>query len=194
MKKLYLSVLAVLFLASVQAQATFTIDSENPVKVSVKGASTLHDWEAVASDVSGYPDKLEINFDAVNGISDFNFSVGVESLDGGRGASMNKKIRKALLSVDNPNITYSSASSEISKNADDDSYSIKSTGTLSLAGLDKEVEVVATAIVSDGVLVISGSHPLKMSDFDIEPPTAMFGQIKTRDDITVVFEFRYTAE
>jgi len=32
---------------------------------------------------------------------------------------------------------------------------------------------------------------MKLSDFDIEPPSAMFGQIQTKDDIVVHFNFIY---
>ena len=40
-------------------------------------------------------------------------------------------------------------------------------------------------------ITLKGSKPLKFSEFDIEPPSATFGQIVCGDDIAVNFEFRY---
>ena len=193
MKKLHLTILFVFLLVFVQAQ-TYTIDPENGVNISVKGNSTLHEWEAVASSVSDYPQALSTSIDSLSGFENFGFKVGVESLDGGRGASMNKKIKKALISDEYPHIIFKSSSVEIIPSDSENQNQLNATGTLDIAGKSIDVEVVVQLAFSETDLVISGSKALKMSDFDIEPPTAMFGQIKTRDDITVHFEFRYVAD
>jgi len=36
-----------------------------------------------------------------------------------------------------------------------------------------------------------GNEPMKMTDFGIEPPSALFGQIQTKDEIVVVFTLVY---
>jgi len=67
-----------------------------------------------------------------------------------------------------------------------------STGILSIAGNEQEVEVAVTGqLTAEGQLTFKGSKALKFSDFDIEPPSAMFGQIVCGDEITVHFEFHY---
>lgn len=177
-----------------KAQTTFTIAPDDAVKVSVKGNSTLHEWEAVASEIMDYPTELSIDLDGPTGLEDFGFKVGVESLDGGRGASMNKKIRKALLSADHPHIIFNAKDVEVVPSDSEDYNQIKTKGPLQIAGKSLDVDVEAKISFGDNELIISGTKALKMSDFDIEPPTAMFGQIKTRDDITVHFEFRYVAK
>lgn len=188
--------LPLVFLISYQINhaQNFTLADVDGVKVSVKGNSTLHEWEAVASDIKDYPTTIATDLKTSSGFEDFGFKVGVESLDGGRGSSMNNKINKALLSTDHPNIVFTSSKVELMEGAEAGQSKIKSMGTLEIAGKSLEVEVEASVNQEDNQLVISGSKALKMSDFGIEPPTAMFGQIKTRDDIEVHFEFRYVKE
>ena len=61
-----------------------------------------------------------------------------------------------------------------------------------MAGTSKEIEVTVNIQETDtGGLVLQGSKALKMSDFGITPPSALFGQIQTDDAITVHFEFVY---
>lgn len=194
MKNLLFSLSFLLACSLSYAQTEFTIAPENAVTVSVKGNSTLHEWEAVASEIMDYPAELSIDLDGPTGLENFGFKVGVESLDGGRGASMNKKIRKALIATDHPHIIFNATYVEVVPSDSEDHNQIKTKGPLQIAGKSLDVDVDAKISFKENELVISGSKALKMSDFDIEPPTAMFGQIKTRDDITVHFEFRYIAK
>jgi len=60
-------------------------------------------------------------------------------------------------------------------------------GRLSLAGVERPIDIRATgARVGEG-FSFSGSKDLLMSDYQIKPPTMMFGTIKTADLITVKF-------
>jgi len=173
------------------AQTTYAISADDGAKVSVKGNSTLHEWEAVASEIIDHPTEITTDLAGNVGFENFGFKVGVESLDGGRGASMNKKINKALVSSTSPYIVYNATEVEFAPGSGDGENMINSKGTLEIAGKSMDIVVDAKVKLEGEQLVISGSKAFKMSDFDIEPPTAMFGQIKTRDDITVHFEFRY---
>jgi hypothetical protein len=47
---------------------------------------------------------------------------------------------------------------------------------------------------ADGTYQATGSLPLLMSDFGIDPPTAMFGLIKVHDQITVRFKLIATPQ
>ena len=45
----------------------------------------------------------------------------------------------------------------------------------------------------DGSIALTGSLSLLMTDFGVEPPTAMLGMMKTADQVTVKFELRVRA-
>jgi hypothetical protein len=60
-------------------------------------------------------------------------------------------------------------------------------GRLSLAGVERKIDVAAAGVrVRDG-LEISGSKDLLMTDYQIKPPTMMLGAIRTKNLITVKF-------
>jgi hypothetical protein len=60
-------------------------------------------------------------------------------------------------------------------------------GRLSLAGVERKIDVGATGVrVKDGWQV-TGSKDLLMTDYQIKPPTMMLGAIKTKNLITVKF-------
>lgn len=57
---------------------------------------------------------------------------------------------------------------------------------ISIAGVGKSVPIHARVRkMADNKLQIYAERPLKMSDFGIQPPTALMGMIKTNDDITI---------
>jgi hypothetical protein len=74
----------------------------------------------------------------------------------------------------------------VSKGADGVSGTL--TGTLKLGGATKTIAIPATGKVDGGVLHVTGAYALKMSDFNLTPPSLMFGRIKVRDDLTVKFD------
>jgi len=46
----------------------------------------------------------------------------------------------------------------------------------------------------DGTVIAKGSVPIKMTDYGIKPPTALFGRLKTGDDVKVNFELSIGAK
>ena len=61
-------------------------------------------------------------------------------------------------------------------------------GTLSVAGVTRDVVLPVVTSTRDGALWVTGSIDLVMTDFGIEPPTAMLGSLKTDPKVTVRFE------
>jgi len=160
------------------AQNTFTATTESSIVVA--GTSTLHDWEANAEKLTA---KGTINTSAsdIEGVTSFTLSVPVESLESGKGG-MNKNMYKALESDDHPNITFKLNNvKSISGNK------IIVTGNLSIAGTTKPVELNANYSLSGGTVKLSGSKEIDMRTFNIDPPTAMFGTIKTGELINIKY-------
>ena len=61
-------------------------------------------------------------------------------------------------------------------------------GTLTVAGVTKPIELMMNLTIEDQNLRITGNKILHMSDFGIVPPTMMMGALKTRDEIEIVFD------
>jgi len=172
-----------------QAQ-TFTA-IEDSVSVIVTGESTLHDWTVTVSGITNYPAELTLTPAEGEVIDAFSIQIGVVSMDGGRGSAMNEKIHTALESTSFPSIIYTQSGTATIKQNDNSSFTIVSNGILNVAGASRNVSIEVIVIVNDGFLKLSAHQELKMSDFGIDPPSAMFGQIQTKDDIAVDIAFTY---
>ena len=59
---------------------------------------------------------------------------------------------------------------------------------ITIAGEQRKLNLSAAIRQSNGTISIKGKKELKLSDFNISPPAAMFGQIETGNEITVVFD------
>ena len=62
---------------------------------------------------------------------------------------------------------------------------MKPTGTLTVAGVERPIELVLDVKEQSGALHVSGSRDLLMTDFGIKPPTMFMGMLKTDDKITI---------
>ena len=105
---------------------------------------------------------------------------------------MDKKCYKALLYKEHPNINYKFKSIKEIKLKVDNTYTATLSGALTIAGKTKLAEILVEIILKDDNINIKGKKALKMSDFDVKPPTALLGTIKTGNDITIEFNLNYT--
>jgi len=176
---------------STQAQ-TFQLATDTASTITVTGTSTLHGWTVAVNEIQDVPTTLILAGDNENRVDSFSFGVVVKSMDGGRGASMNTKIINALQAANHPVIRYQQTEAATISGIDaDGNFKLVSKGNLNMVGLEKVIEIeVMGQKTADGI-ILKGSKPLKFSEFEIEPPSAMFGQIVCGDDIAVNFEFRY---
>lgn len=172
------------------SQGTYTFPKDSLPSISITGTSTLHGWTVTAGEIMDFPDELAINFIEGQTIDSFSFTVQVASLDGGRGASMNGKIQSALQATSSPTIEFRQTQPAVITNSEGQ-WVLNSTGILSMAGKEKTVSVDVQLEQMEGGVSFKGSKDLKMSDYEMKPPSAMFGQIQTDDAITVHFEFNY---
>lgn len=183
---------------SIQAQTNLSVQSDS--KISVDGGSTLHDWTAAVNAFEGTctlgPALEKKSLKTGEAMSDISLTCQVESMDGGRGAAMNKKIRNALKMTSHPQITFKASNGTITEIKDKaaGTFTLSTKGELSMAGVTKEVEILLEGKrEAENKISLKGSKDLKMSTFEIEQPSAMFGQIVTKDEISIRFELNLSA-
>ena len=104
---------------------------------------------------------------------------------------MNKKTYDALEADDYPSITFELISiSDLESSGNQ--FSGKATGTMKIAGESSVMTVPFQGSVVDGsTFKVKGDFSLEMSDFGIDPPTAMLGTLKTGDKVTLNYEFTF---
>lgn len=158
----------------------------------IQGTSTLHDWTCNVTKVDG---TIEMDSKVLtkgiwsenSKIKTLKVSVPVESIKSPRGAAMEKKLYNALKSEKFPFIvfTLNNIKSMPSKTG---SSQLEATGTLNVAGVEKPVSLLVNATFNaEKNLSFAGSYSMNMKDFDVEPPSAMFGQIVSGEKVTISF-------
>lgn len=184
LKHLFTSVLLIAFtFSSSVAQEIFKLD-ENNSKLVITGTSSIHDWEMVVKDFRCEA-SMVIKDQSVIQITDIDFSCKVADMTSNN-KIMDGKAHKALGSSKHPEIKFRFEKGDMMNLLDTPS---KMKGNLLLAGIQKPVEVVFSIIAENqNLLKVEGRIPLKMSDFGIEPPTAMMGTLKTGDVVQIIYE------
>jgi len=184
MKRLILATLLMMGLsvclnAQVKYHASYT-------KISIAGTSTLHNWDMESEKANC---DISFNFDGANitGLSSLLFTVEAESLKSDS-KGLDKNAYKALDVGKHPAISFSSNFANIRSNGPN-SYVISAKGKLTISGVSKEVWVAAVSTVNPADLSIqtAGSAKIKMTEYNVTPPSFMFGAMKTGDEITVKF-------
>ncbi len=171
-------------------QSIYKIIETKGFDIKLSGTSTLHDWEMDALSTTGEAKfMLKSGSDDLVSIKSLSFSLHVKDLKSDS-EGLNKNAYKALKSDKYKNIHYQLTSSIIS--SQNDGYLIKSNGKLTIAGITKDIEMLAYCEINDdGSITFIGSHKLNMTDYNVEPPSFMFGAMKTGDAITLNFKVVY---
>ncbi|WP_340111648.1 YceI family protein [Maribellus mangrovi] len=187
MKKLnfrYLILSALIISAQLVANADvpFRLDGAAS-KMVISGTSSVHDWEIEVSEFE-CDAVVKTDENETFSISDVNVVCEVENVKS-HNKIMDNKTYKALDGKDHPKITFKSTEQvTISENG---KASIK--GKLNIAGISKEVVLPFTvAGENDSSVKLNGKIPVKMSDYGIEPPTAMMGALKTGDEVVISYD------
>jgi polyisoprenoid-binding protein YceI len=99
---------------------------------------------------------------------------------------MNDHMMKALKADAHPMITFKVASYELA--TVDGVLQATLTGTLNLGGVEKPLVVVTKAKEEGGMLRVTGTQKIDMTQFGLKPPTLMMNTLKVGSDVTVGFD------
>lgn len=174
---------------SVEAQ---TMLQSHAVNISLTGTSSLHDWEMKAANGTSQASFVLSNSGIITSISKLDFSLAAKSLKSDHKA-MDKNTYKALNADKNPNISFVLTSATVTP-TQGNTYELRCFGKMTIAGTTKDTELTATAKYSpaDKSFKVTGIKKMKMTDYNVKPPTAMLGTIKTGNDISIAYNLEFT--
>ena len=165
-------------------------------KLTIAGSSNIHEWKASTADVRIKNAKLAINLTEPgflagivkpSALEAFEISVPVATLKSDKDG-LDKNMYKALLADKNPDITF--RATRLVAGATEGT--IRATGMLKIAGVDKEVSFDIKTQLTGALLNLKGVVPILMTDWGIAPPKAMLGMLKTDPKVTVTFDVNLT--
>lgn len=174
--------LAIFLYHPLHAQSKLTVKS---IKATIQGSSTLHDWESQITQITCLGDFQSEN-SLLKTIADISVKIPVAGIKSSEGKMMDNKTYEAFKSDEHPYITYTASHAQIATDAARNT-TIKVLGSLTMAGTTKPITVEAKGkSLPNGDMEISIARKLKMTEFNMKPPTAMMGTIKVGDEVTVV--------
>jgi len=173
----------------VQAQTSYKTKTGT---ITIKGTSNVHDWEMKAANGQSDASFVMDAAGKITAISTLNFTIAAKSLKS-QHTGMDNNTYKALKATANPNLSFVGTSATI-KPTTPNNYLITCKGNLTIAGKTRQTEVLASGVYDpkSKSFMVSGVKNLKMTDFDVAPPKALLGTIKTGNDISVGYTMTFT--
>ena len=183
----YLILVLILIAGSVLAQETYILNKSNS-SMKVSGTSNVHDW---AMDVNNFQGYLFVNHAEDNyEISRVYFKAKAKSILSDK-KLMNKKAHEALKVDEHSSITFRLSEVKNLKTTED-KVSGTIQGDLVIAGKTNQIELTFSGKLKDNQIHIQDTYTLNMSDYNVEPPTAMLGSVKTDDKVLVNFDMIFS--
>lgn len=149
-------------------------------KVWVEGTSNVRGFKCAATEITSRIAKNE-SVELARLVEDALVVIPVTKLDCGNG-KMNEHMSNALKAERNANIEFALAS-----------YKVNGTtatliGTLTMAGVEKEIQIPATILTEGELVRVKAVVPLNMKEWGIKPPSLMMGAMKVKENVTVGFD------
>lgn len=180
------------------SQSTFRAHENS--RLWIEGKSNVNTFECMAQEyiaeaiLPEIPDQQteEEQLPDVNIEDNVTITVGikVDGFECGR-SRMNKDLKEALNSDEFPEITFTlknATALTIPENIED-GFELEVEGSLTVAGVTREIKFQSQGYyMDDGRIRAIGNKSIKMSDFNVEPPTALLGLVKAEDELNVRFD------
>lgn len=173
----------VFVISAVAYSQDYKLDNDTSF-MKIEGTSSLHDWHINVEKQTGTIVLEQSETISVKGLS---LTVESESLKSGK-SRMDKNTYKALETDDYKKITFKLKKTTEIKSLGDNIYEVKGIGQLTIVGNTKDITMTLKIEIKDDMVLLSGKNEIKMTDFGVEPPTALLGTIKTGDAITITYK------
>lgn len=183
MIKKTVTIICLLSTLLLSAQVALDIDNSS---LWVEGTSSLHNW------------KLKVDLDQIvitqsnvknDTLSSLKFKIPVMALKAPK-KLMKKQIRKALKATKFPMLEVAI-----------DRFFVKNDGlffdtaTYTIAGFKKTLPIKCHyKMINKVQLLLSGTQKIQMTDFNMKPPSSMFGLMTAGNEVLVTFEFLINLE
>jgi polyisoprenoid-binding protein YceI len=188
MKPHFLVFLSLFLLAAAANPAHDLYVLSGKYSVTINGTSNVRDWKENVGKVTGFMEAT-IDPNGSIGLSSIRICMDALSIKSDMGRVMDNKTLDALKASAYPEILFTLCAPQRLTPVKDCQTAIPVKGYLSLAGVRRPVTMlVKTFEIDQGTLEFEGYEELKMTDFGVRPPTALFGTMRASPDITIHFK------
>lgn len=177
--KIYLILVVMVFTSELSAQV-LKLDIKS-YAITISGTTNIHNFESKVTQLNA-----EIILNTSKQIQTLTVVIPVKSIKSGD-KLMDSKTYETFNAVTYPNITFQLVEIKSLKVIGTEINTVL-VGTITMGGIAKTVSLKAQGqIIKNGVYNFKGNIHIKMTDFNMKPPTAMMGLMKVGDEIIVNF-------
>lgn len=174
-------------------QSTFVPVDES--RLWFEGRSNVNEFECLAENYSGQANLPQFNdasalLDRITDVLSVQIEIEVDSIECGKN-KMNNDLQKALKADTFPEITFTFQKANLISQPEtqDDAFEVEVHGKLTVAGNTREISFRTNAYyLNDQRVRAVGQTTIRMTEFGVEPPTALMGLIRADEELTVHFD------
>lgn len=175
-------------------QSTFVPVNES--KLWIEGSSNVNQFECQAEEYAGEANIPEAEnspastTSASNEFLSIKIDIQVDSIECGK-RKMNQDLQKALKAERFPEITFQYQEANIIREPQDtdEGFQLEVRGLLTVAGTTKQISFITEAYyTAQNRVRATGGTTINMTDFGVQPPTALMGLIRANEELTVNFD------
>ena len=185
MKRIVFSLMNILMVFGVLASSPSMFSAKSH-EVTISGTSNLHDWTASVPSLTTTAELVVVDgkLEAINRMV---VDIDATAIKGSEGSVMDNKIAETLKAEKHPRIVFRMTRVDnISQTGSE--FTVRAAGTLSVGGANRPLDVVVKGkVLANGNVQFTGVKDMKMTTWQLDPPRAMFGALRTGDEITVDF-------
>ncbi|RFN60249.1 YceI family protein [Marixanthomonas ophiurae] len=184
-KKILRYLLILVVITPVSVAQTYQLNNASST-LKVDGTSNIHDWEIIAENQQG---KLLAEFEneQLVKIKQLDFTVKAESLKSGK-SRMDKNTYKALNTDKYKQISYTLTNVNNINCTTLGNCKATTMGELTIVGTTKPIIIIFDVRVVDDKIILSGNKSIRMTEYNVDPPTALLGTITTGDELNIIFQ------
>lgn len=185
-------------LQTVRAQSLAKAEEES--RIWLQGRSNLHAFQCEAT---GFEEKvtLEPPGNSIESVAladhlAIQVRIPVRNLECGK-RRMNRDLYQALRSDTHEYITFRYLESRNlpEKGSRPGSILLEVEGVLTVAGTSREIRFLAEGeLLDENRIHIEGAKPIRMTDYNVDPPVGLLGLVRAENELTVHFDLYVKAE
>lgn len=171
-------------------ETTYTMSGSDAVGVNLSGTTPINIWTMSARGISGTA-QMAVTEGRLKNIDALTFSLPVHNLKGSH-SGMDNAAYDALKANQYKEIVFRLTSATVEAHGDH-AYLVNALGELTVAGVTRTVTLnMHSELQPDGSVIFRGAQNLRMSDYNVERPSLLFGAIKARDEMTLTYTLIFT--
>lgn len=159
----------------------------------INGTSNIKDWNEKVEKITGWGSVAQ-HVDKSYILQSFKMIMQVKSMKSDQGAIFDSRTYKTLKAEKFPEITFLLTEPVTNIPCNTVGYTVNAKGCLTIAGVTRYLTLpIKISLEGDKKIMVDGAQQVKMTDYGIEPPKALFGLLTTGNVITISFKTVFLA-